>query len=223
MQCNRCGDDPVIFQPYSGRNLCRDHFIADFGARAKRAIRQHRWMQPGDHIAVPITGDRATAALHLFLQELTGRRADIRITAVRMMPRDCDSETHSYVEMAAGIGATRVALPASLDDIAVSVLSDLLGGMRGAAHKALSRETAGTVPCIYPFSQIPGDEIVLYAQLQGVGRDLPPRDDAIGTYQEDVRELLHVYSARHHATKYAVARIGDQLASCGLVPGEGLP
>jgi tRNA(Ile)-lysidine synthase TilS/MesJ len=215
MQCNRCRSNPVIFQPYSGRNLCRDHFIADFEARAKRAIRQHQWMRPGDHIAVPLSGDRTGSALLFFLQELAGRRQDVRISAIpgnRVTLADPDDL--SYEEAAAGIGATRIALPTSLDEIAVSVLSTVLRGLPG-------RGMEGQIPHIYPFSGIPAEEIELYARLQGVGSDCTRYGDPREMFHDEVKTILDEYTSRHPATKYAVANLGHQMAGCSLhIDGE---
>ncbi|MGB7789491.1 hypothetical protein [Methanoregula sp.] len=219
MQCDRCRSDPVIFQPYSGRDLCRDHFIADFEARAKRVIRQHQWMRPGDHIAIPISGDRPCSALLFFLQELGGRRRDVRISAI---PGNRETvggpEASPYEEAAENIGATRLALPTSLDEIAISVLSGILRGLPGPApipeeqHRVMDR----TIPCIFPFSRIPAEEIVLYAQLQGVGSDNSRHGDLRGMFHYEVKTFLDEYSSRHPATKYAVAGLGHQLARCSL-------
>jgi tRNA(Ile)-lysidine synthase TilS/MesJ len=82
MQCNRCGNEAVLFQDYSGQYLCRNHFVADLEAKAKRTIRTHHWLRPGDHIAVAFSEDRATAALLHFLKRLTGERRDIRISTI---------------------------------------------------------------------------------------------------------------------------------------------
>ena len=82
MQCSKCRNEGIIFQPYSGQHLCREHFISDFEAKAKRAIRVHQWMQPGDHIAVAMSGDPADDALLFFFRKLTGNRRDIRVSEV---------------------------------------------------------------------------------------------------------------------------------------------
>jgi tRNA(Ile)-lysidine synthase TilS/MesJ len=227
MQCNRCRSDPVIFQPYSGRNLCRDHFIADFEARAKRVIRKHQWMCPGDHIAIPLCGDRASSALLFFLQELAGRRRDVRITAIpgnREMMADPDDST--FEEAVARIDATRFALAISLDEIAVSVLGEILRGLPGPEardHGEQRRDKGGQVPCIYPFSVIPAEEIVLYARLQGVGSDSSPPGDSQGRFHAEVKTLLDEYNSQHPATKYAVANLGHQLAGCSLYMEGEIP
>ncbi len=82
MQCDKCRKKAVIHQRYSGLHLCRDHFIADFEAKAKRAIRTHGWLTRGDHIAVDLSGGGAESALLYFLSQLTGLRRDVTLAAI---------------------------------------------------------------------------------------------------------------------------------------------
>jgi len=82
MQCAACRRDAVVFQPYSGKYLCPVHFTKDFEAKAKRAIRKNRWLLPGDHTAVVLTGDAAQAALLVFLHKLIKDRRDVRLSAI---------------------------------------------------------------------------------------------------------------------------------------------
>jgi uncharacterized protein (TIGR00269 family) len=82
MRCQKCGRDAVIFQRYSGLHLCRDHFTADFEARAKKAIRTHRWIEPRDTIAVAMSGGKDSSALLHFLVNTFGKRRDLTILAV---------------------------------------------------------------------------------------------------------------------------------------------
>ena len=82
MRCSSCGDEAVTFQEYSGKHLCSRHFCNDIGAKAKHAIRLHRWLRPGDHIGVAMSDDRRSRALMFFLHTLFSPRRDIRITAI---------------------------------------------------------------------------------------------------------------------------------------------
>jgi tRNA(Ile)-lysidine synthase TilS/MesJ len=82
MQCNKCRNEPVIFQPYSGRHLCREHAILDIESRIKRDIRAGRWMKPGDHLAIALSGNKSSRALLCFFHKLTARRRDIRLSAI---------------------------------------------------------------------------------------------------------------------------------------------
>ncbi len=82
MHCDACRREAVVYQPYSGKHLCPVHFLKDFEAKAKHAIRSHGWLRPGDHIAVALSGDAASAALLFFLAKLTAARRDIRLSAI---------------------------------------------------------------------------------------------------------------------------------------------
>jgi uncharacterized protein (TIGR00269 family) len=82
MQCNKCGRKAILFQEYSGQHLCKQHVEDDVEAKAKYEIRRNRWMIPGDHIAVALSGGKNSSALLYFLKKLTSNRRDIRISAI---------------------------------------------------------------------------------------------------------------------------------------------
>jgi hypothetical protein len=82
MQCDACRNEAVLFQPYSGRNLCRRHFVVDVEVKAKRSVRAHHWLTSGDHIAVVVSGDKKSGALLSFMKKLVQNRRDIRLSAI---------------------------------------------------------------------------------------------------------------------------------------------
>ncbi|MDD3977106.1 TIGR00269 family protein [Methanomicrobium antiquum] len=82
MKCSKCNKDAIIFQKYSGMHLCPEHFTKDFEGRAKKAIRQHRWISSGDKIAVAMSGGKDSSAVLYFLKKVFGQRPDIEIFAI---------------------------------------------------------------------------------------------------------------------------------------------
>jgi uncharacterized protein (TIGR00269 family) len=82
MQCNKCRREAILFQEYSGQHFCKLHVDADVEAKAKYEIRRNRWMVPGDHIAVALSGGKNSSALLYFLKKLTAGRRDIRLLAI---------------------------------------------------------------------------------------------------------------------------------------------
>ncbi|MDD1706502.1 MAG: TIGR00269 family protein [Methanoregulaceae archaeon] len=82
MLCSKCRRQAVLYQRYSGLHLCKAHFIADFEAKAKRAIRNHRWIVPKDRIAVALSGGKDSSALLYFLKKLVGGRRDVSLSAI---------------------------------------------------------------------------------------------------------------------------------------------
>lgn len=103
MLCSKCRRPAIIYQRYSGLHLCRNHFVADFQAKAKRAVRTHGWLSPGDSIAVAFSGGKDSAALLHFLHGLTCGRRDLRLYAITI-----DEGISGYRDpaIAAGIAQT---------------------------------------------------------------------------------------------------------------------
>ena len=76
--CSTCRRRAVVYQRYSGLHLCKNHFILDFEAKAKRAIRSHRWIVSGDRIGILLGGGSGQALLY-FLRRLAGNRRDLQL------------------------------------------------------------------------------------------------------------------------------------------------
>ncbi|OPX67620.1 MAG: tRNA 2-thiocytidine biosynthesis protein TtcA [Methanoregulaceae archaeon PtaB.Bin056] len=82
MRCSKCRRPAILFQRYSGLHLCREHFLADLEAKAKRDIRVRRWVRPGDTVAVALSGGKDSTALLHFLHSLLSRRRDVQVLAI---------------------------------------------------------------------------------------------------------------------------------------------
>jgi uncharacterized protein (TIGR00269 family) len=117
MQCDKCRREAVLFQEYSGLHLCKQHFKADFERKAKHEIRSHRWLLPGDHIAVAFSGDANSSALLCFLKKLTSSRRDIRISAISIDEGITGYRDQGIAKGIAGLSGTeciRVSFPERL-------------------------------------------------------------------------------------------------------------
>ena len=227
MHCDACRREAVVYQPYSGKHLCPVHFLKDFEAKAKHAIRSHGWLRPGDHIAVALSGDAASAALLFFLAKLTAARRDIRLSAITIdtgmsgspaiaqagaMAAACSVEWHcgSFAErygmtidemvqkngpdtarrscrvllcdllgeIAEAHGATRCAFATTVDETAGDFFSSLLSGKveRTLFPAGVTGKTR--IPAIRPFMDIPGPEVIRYAEsvlreVRHLGRPAP--------------------------------------------------
>jgi tRNA(Ile)-lysidine synthase TilS/MesJ len=232
MQCSRCGCEAVIFQAYSGRHLCGRHLVRDIEARAKRSIRSHRWMRPGDHIAVPVCGDLKSSALLCFLNKLVAARRDIRLSA--FIPPDTTGTGSGSVAMsiseslgipvievpAPGGPATKIALAVSLDDLAEDVLGQFLFGNAEQIVNPFRSEW-NKIPLICPFITLPSEELDLYWRIEGTDFELPPGRSFNYTLKIETRKMIEDFSRRHPATKYAVLHLAETLSNgkAGAIAG----
>jgi tRNA(Ile)-lysidine synthase TilS/MesJ len=214
MQCSTCRHEAVIFQPYSGRYLCGDHLILDLEAKAKRAIRVHHGMQPGDHIAVILTGDSAGNALLMFLRKLTGKRKDIRVSAVFVDNGQNSSEIIPDPDI------TKVAVATTLEDAAASALAMILRGNLETCNGHGLPALHG-LSWIAPFSHIPAEEIATYARLCGVEGEQRTDGKESNPLFSEVKAMLADYSSRHPAAPHAVLTLYESLAQSCITIGEG--
>jgi hypothetical protein len=234
MLCDKCRNEAVLFQPSSGRHLCRRHLAADIEIRAKRAI---HWMKTGDHIAVIRSGDRKGAALLIFLKKLLAGRRDIRLSAIPAGKDERDGCCPSAVPAVAGFSGippagipepgghgtaahdrpTKIALAVTLDDIASEVLVRFLFGN---AENLICppQAAAGGIPFICPFIAVPSEELDSYPDYQEmatVPASCPPLQDPLS---REVETLFRDYHNRHPATRFALLNLAEELSS-GNVAG----
>jgi hypothetical protein len=217
MQCSKCKNESIVYQPYSGQYLCRDHFINDLEAKVKRAIRVHQWMRPGDHIGVPLVGDSAGKALLFFLDKLTGNRRDIRVSAIPA----CEGFVE-YLERARDSGITKIAIATTLEDAVASAFADILQG-NGGRHIPHSDDGVSTLPLITPLSHIPSEEIAVYARVHGITEKKLPCPQEKDPFYTEVKAMLIDYSKRHPATPHAVLNLSESLALTCRKADEVLP
>ena len=230
MQCDKCRNEAVFFQSYSGRLLCSRHLVLDIEARAKHSIRSHRWMCPGDHIAVVVSGDRKSAALLCFLKKLIADRRDIRLSAMPVSTGTDAFATTMRVAESLRVpcieiprpdrtgdpesdSVTKLALAFTLDDIAREVLVQFVSG---DAERLIHPPSAGSSrgPVICPFIAVPSDEVDSYWDHEGTGIDLLPCTPAGDPLFFDAEALFRDYNRRHPATGHALLNLAEELSSC---------
>lgn len=214
MQCFRCQSSAVLFQRYSGRSLCARHLCADIESRAKRVIRQNRWLVSGDRIGV-VSGIAHSDALQIFLGRLLADRNDIaldRVTPAPGLRAGTSAWYKTLFETARDGGFTRIALPFCADDLAAEILSSLF---RGDVSALLTPGVEGPdVRIMQPLQEIAADELVFYAEYaQGAGSVCEPCTDTgfHDPFDEDIRNFLGAFSSRHPSAPHALRRYREHL------------
>lgn len=206
MQCSKCRQDAIHYQPYSGQYLCREHLVADIETKAKRTIRQQKGLCLGDHIVVILTGDPAQRALFFFLHKLTGKRRDIRVSEILVGGNEHPGS------IAVRAGATRIAMATMLEDCSAAILAGILRGkpITGIPGRG---ENTGTLPIIAPFCHIPSWEIALYSRIHGLGESGVHAARENDPLYEDVKKLLGEYTGHHPAAPHAILNLGEMLSA----------
>jgi len=71
--CDLCGQAAVFMDRIRNRHLCGDHFVGDVEERVKCTIQEYAMVQPGDRLAVALSGGKdSTVLLHLLRRFLPG-------------------------------------------------------------------------------------------------------------------------------------------------------
>jgi uncharacterized protein (TIGR00269 family) len=109
-------------------------------------------------------------------------------------------------------GMTKLASGDDLDDIAASVMKNILLGNPGILIHA-DRTSGGKIPIIRPFITIPKKEVALYAAFYAGGYNKSQCPFTSEPFEKDVRELLDDFTTRHPATKYALMNLKKNLDS----------
>ncbi len=81
MKCDFCRKDAVMFIRYSGRHLCRDHFIRFVERRVKEELRRQADIRRGT-IAVGISGGKDSAVALYLLHRIFRKNRDLEVVAI---------------------------------------------------------------------------------------------------------------------------------------------
>ena len=202
MKCSKCNRDAILFQNYSGMHLCRDHFIADFEGRAKKAIRQHKWISQNDRIAIAMSGGKDSTALLHFMTKVFGERRDISIFAlsidegiegyrdmdtVRKIAEDYDVDFHcaSFKE---SYGFT-------LDDIVAKKGDRISCSYCGVLRRHLLNKTArelGATKIALGFNLDDEAQSVLMNTLRGDAETLTRKQKSRGGFVPRIRPFINI-------------------------------
>lgn len=111
-------------------------------------------------------------------------------------------------------GASRIALGSSLNDVAESVLCDVLAG--DTDHLLSCKSVPeGRVPVIRPFMYITGPEVARYAELKFGLLGEPVCPHATGALRGSADAFLDEYTQRHPSARYSLVRLGERIERAG--------
>ncbi|MCX6693769.1 MAG: tRNA(Ile)-lysidine synthase [Methanomicrobiales archaeon] len=217
MRCDKCRREAILFQRYSGLHLCRDHFLSDFEAKAKRAIRNYRWVSPGDRIGVAMSGGKDSSALFSFLHHLFEGRRDISLIGLTIdegiagyrKPDEVRSFVESYGQKWAG--TSFLAEYGTTVDAIVSSRGDRLscsycGVLRRTALNRLARD-AGVTKLAMGFNLDDEAQSVLMNILRGDTERLLRRNTPVPMMVTRVKPFMHI--PEREVALYAYLTLGS--------------
>lgn len=235
-RCCKCPMPAVIYQKYSGMNLCPAHFNDDVQRKVRETLRQTGLFGHGLRLALYMDGGKGSAVMASIIKNLFARRRDIDLVAlilddqgpgakaartaaeqlgIRMARENLPSDQKEGViaGLAQRIGADAIATGRDLDDEATRIFMCYLEGNIGGLQDKLPdmRELwkrQGTIPTIQPLQRIPGKEVRLYALQHGLCFTEIEKEDQM--HKEAYRQLS-LFDSRHPGTKYSLLRSLEKL------------
>ena len=223
MQCSKCRRDAILFQRYSGLHLCEHHFNGDLEAKAKRAIREHRWIESGDTVAVALSGGKDSSAVLFFLHKLLHERRDIQLMAITV---DEGISGYRYPERARAI-ADSMGVPwvmasfrdeygLTLDEIVARKGTGLSCSYCGVLRRALMNRIAreeGITKFAYGFTLDDEAQSVLMNALRGDADRLTRSMREVEGMVPRIKPFMHV--PEREVALYAFLHVeGFDLAGC---------
>lgn len=82
MNCSYCTRKAVYFQRYSGKHLCKKHFMTFFERKVRSTVKKHKMIESGDRIAIALSGGKDSVTLTEILLEIYGDRRDLEFLAI---------------------------------------------------------------------------------------------------------------------------------------------
>lgn len=106
-RCDKCQRSAIIYQRYSGKHLCREHFEEDVHRKIRESLRKTGLFGRDARIAVGLDGGRKSVALAFVLKNLFIHRRDIDLLALII---DEGKKTSPTTEQAAHV-AEQLGIP----------------------------------------------------------------------------------------------------------------
>jgi len=226
-KCDFCKEKPVAHLKYAGQHLCKEHFCALTEERFRITTGNNRLFQYGDKVAIAAAGDSSSIVLLHLLKGL-GEKMNLDLHGVLVdegskkgleiaekilkklgVPYKKKEKGKLLNKAALSIKADKLATAQTLDDEALETLMRYLeGDYKGISGMEI--KTRGAVPQVKPLRNLPEEEVVLYARLQGYKcHDANPKNK--DELRAKIKTQLDKMEKTHPGTKFQIVKGADNL------------
>lgn len=97
-KCSFCNREAVYYRANEGNYYCKYHFIKSIEKKVKKTIREYKLINPGDRIAVSLSGGKDSASLLYMLHKFFKNNPKIEIFAISIDEGISEHRTPSIEE-----------------------------------------------------------------------------------------------------------------------------
>jgi tRNA(Ile)-lysidine synthase TilS/MesJ len=178
------------------------------------------YREPGLRIAAETARELGVQHVTIAYKDLVGKTLDEALAEpLEHAPTACGIcgplRRRALNEAARSLGATRLATGHNLDDMAQTVLLNVLrGDVEGVARMAPHPMPArpGLVPRVVPLRSVPEREVALYAHLRGFRYDAGECPHSSESERGRIRDILLDLEERSPGTRHRLLRVRDRIA-----------
>ncbi|WGI17803.1 TIGR00269 family protein [Methanonatronarchaeum sp. AMET-Sl] len=82
MDCDKCSEEAVLYQKYSGLHLCSQHLMESVEGKVKQTLRKHCDIQHGQKIGIALSGGKDSSVLLHIMHQVFGNWPDLKLVCI---------------------------------------------------------------------------------------------------------------------------------------------
>jgi len=192
MNCTFCNKPAVITQPYSGRSLCKMHFLKLTNDRIRKNITNNKLFTPHEKVVIEVSGDVNSIVVCQFLKRFT-----------RKMPMDLYAVVGENNQIKKILNKIDIPIKSRKSKNSKLVTSETLDDIIKTTLFNLLKGKSKTKDSVKILKDIPEKEVKLYAKLnkfEFISLKKPVKTPLMQAIEANLEKM----EAKHPGTKFAM-------------------